>query len=179
MHPAKVDRARLARLEDLPNVGPAVAGDLRRLGFTEPAGLAGQDAYVMYGRLCVLTGTRHDPCLIDVFLSVVRFMAGEPPRPWWDYTAERKRALAAEAPPPDRLKRPRLPMPASVRQALEARGLMADYQARPAYQRNDYLAWIGGAKRPETKQKRLDRMLDELARGGVYMNMAHPASRKD
>jgi uncharacterized protein YdeI (YjbR/CyaY-like superfamily) len=49
---------------------------------------------------------------------------------------------------------------------------MAAYDARPAYQRNDYLGWIAQAKREETKAKRLAQMLDELERGGVYMNMA-------
>ncbi|MEW6261509.1 MAG: YdeI/OmpD-associated family protein [Thermodesulfobacteriota bacterium] len=76
------------------------------------------------------------------------------------------------------LKRPRYPMPDFVKQALEERGLMAAYQARPAYQRNDYIGWIERAKLQETKEKRLRQMLDELEIGGVYMNMKHPASRK-
>jgi hypothetical protein len=42
---------------------------------------------------------------------------------------------------------------------------------RSDYQQNDYLGWIGRAKRPETAQKRLDQMLDELERSGVYMRM--------
>jgi hypothetical protein len=29
--------------------------------------------------------------LLDVFISITRFMDGEAPRVWWDYTAERKR----------------------------------------------------------------------------------------
>ena len=37
------------------------------------------------------------------------------------------------------LQRPFQPMPDFVREALRSRGLMADYCARPAYQRNDYL----------------------------------------
>lgn len=41
-----------------------------------------------------------------------------------------------------RLKRELQPMPAFVEQALSESGLMAAYQARPAYQRNDYLSWI-------------------------------------
>lgn len=41
-----------------------------------------------------MTGVRHDPCVIDVFLAATRFMGGEPAKPWWHYTAERKRALA-------------------------------------------------------------------------------------
>jgi uncharacterized protein YdeI (YjbR/CyaY-like superfamily) len=77
-----------------------------------------------------------------------------------------------------RLKRDRHPMPAFVRRALAELKLTAEYRARPAYQQNDYLGWIGRAKRPETKDKRLRQMLDELAQGGVYMNMKHPASRK-
>lgn len=47
----------------------------------------------MYETLCAKTGVRHDPCVIDVFISVTRFMAGETPRPWWDYTAQRKQLL--------------------------------------------------------------------------------------
>jgi hypothetical protein len=176
MNPDKVSRDRLGRLENLPNIGPAGARDLRRLDILVPADLIGQDPYAMYERLCLLTGTRQDPCVLDVFLSVVRFMAGEPARPWWAYTEERQRGQAAAA--PDRLKRPRQPMPGFVRQALVDRGLMADYEVRPAYQRNDYLGWIGRARRPDTQARRLAQMLDELERGGVYMGMAHPASRK-
>lgn len=77
-----------------------------------------------------------------------------------------------------RLKRPRHPMPAFVKQALQDRGLMSAYKERPAYQQNDYLGWINSAKRPATTEKRLAQMLSELETGGVYMNMRHPASAK-
>ena len=70
------------------------------------------------------------------------------------------------------LKRPAQQMPDDVRTAIAARGLTAHYDARPWYQRNDYLGWIARAKRPETKQKRLNQMLDELQAGDVYMKMA-------
>lgn len=90
MHPAKVKRESVVDFLDLPNVGPATAGDLRQLGYTKPSQLIGQDAYQMYSRLCEITGVRHDPCVIDVFISIVRFVDGEPPRPWWDFTEERK-----------------------------------------------------------------------------------------
>lgn len=70
-----------------------------------------------------------------------------------------------------KLKRKRQAMPADVRAALTQRGVMAHYKLRPAYQQNDYLAWIGRAVRPATRQKRLEQMLNELERGGVYMNM--------
>jgi uncharacterized protein YdeI (YjbR/CyaY-like superfamily) len=76
------------------------------------------------------------------------------------------------------MRRPRHPMPADVDQALRESGLMAAFNERPHYQRNDYVGWIGRAKRPDTRHKRLDQMLDELARGGVYMNMVHKPSAR-
>src|SRR5579862_7178425 len=85
----------LARLEDIPNIGPAIAADLRLLGLRSPAELVGCDPFAMYDNLCRITGQRHDPCLLDTFIAAVRFMAGEPNKPWWKYTAERKRELAA------------------------------------------------------------------------------------
>jgi len=92
------DRQDVARLEDIPNVGPAVAGDLRQLGITTPSELQGRDPYAIYDDLCRISGQRHDPCLLDTFIAAVRFMAGEPKRPWWKYTAERKKTLEARIP---------------------------------------------------------------------------------
>lgn len=76
------------------------------------------------------------------------------------------------------LRRKLYEMPADVKLELEQRALRADYNHRPAYQRNDYLGWITRAVRPEIRLKRLNQMLDELEKGGVYMRMDHPASRK-
>ena len=74
--------------------------------------------------------------------------------------------------------RPRYPMPEFIRVALEARGLTAAYQARPPYQRNDYIGWITRAKRPGTQEKRLNQMLEELELGDVYMKMEwNPGSK--
>ena len=36
------------RLEQLPNIGPSLAADLRRIGIQRPADLRGQDAYALY-----------------------------------------------------------------------------------------------------------------------------------
>lgn len=77
----------------------------------------------------------------------------------------------SKSPSDERLTRERQPMPEFVREALEARGLVDKYSARPAYQRNDYLMWINQAKREGTKRSRLGRMLNELEQGGVYMRM--------
>jgi uncharacterized protein YdeI (YjbR/CyaY-like superfamily) len=62
-------------------------------------------------------------------------------------------------------------MPADVAAQLRERGLEAAYGERPPYQRNDYLGWIERAKRPETRQKRVDQMLEELEGGELYMKM--------
>ena len=67
--------------------------------------------------------------------------------------------------------RPRYPMPDFFQEALNARGLMDAYRVRPAYQQNDYIGWIVRAKLKSTKQKRLNQMLEELEKGGVYMRM--------
>jgi hypothetical protein len=80
-------------LEQLPNVGPAMAADLRLLGIHAPQALVGRDGLQLYHALCEATGQRHDPCVLDTLLAVVDFMHGAPPAPWWAYTAQRKQML--------------------------------------------------------------------------------------
>lgn len=91
MHPEKVDRKKLKRFTDLPNIGPAMARDFEVLGLHEPAQLAGADPLELYQSLCLATGARQDPCVLDVFISVTDFLSGAAARPWWHYTDERKR----------------------------------------------------------------------------------------
>ncbi|RPD40061.1 YdeI/OmpD-associated family protein [Chitinophaga barathri] len=71
------------------------------------------------------------------------------------------------------LKRPKYPMPEFIDEALAKHKLYEKYESRPAYQQNDYIHWISSAKREETRQKRLLQMLDELKKGGKYMNMEY------
>jgi hypothetical protein len=77
-------------LEQLPNIGPALAADLRRIGIRSPRELRGRDAFVLYQQLCATTGERQDPCVLDTFMAVIDFMRGAPAAPWWAYTAQRK-----------------------------------------------------------------------------------------
>ena len=70
-------------------------------------------------------------------------------------------------------------MPQDILERLEDEGVFEDYEARPWYQRNDYLGWIDRAKRPETREKRTAQMVHELRAGGVYMGMDHSPSRKN
>ncbi len=75
-----INRADITDLEDIPNIGHSIARSLRRIGIHSPKDLAGKDPYTMYDDLCDATGVRQDPCVIDVFIAAVRFMASENPR---------------------------------------------------------------------------------------------------
>ncbi|MEK7469235.1 MAG: helix-hairpin-helix domain-containing protein [Planctomycetota bacterium] len=90
-HPGAHSPSRL--LQELPNVGPSVAGDLLRLGIQAPSQLKGRDPFRMYEQLCRKDGVRHDPCLIDVFISITEIAKGRPAQPWWHFTSQRKAAM--------------------------------------------------------------------------------------
>ena len=97
MRGGKLDRlvkARTAeeceRLEQLPNIGPSIAADLRSLGIAHPRDLVGRDAFQLYQALGAKTGKRQDPCVLDTFMAATDFMGGAEARPWWSYTGERK-----------------------------------------------------------------------------------------
>ena len=77
-------------LEQLPNIGPALAQSLRLIGIHEPAQLRGKDAFLLYQRMCAAAGQRQDPCVLDTLMAATDFMAGATPAPWWHYTAQRK-----------------------------------------------------------------------------------------
>lgn len=95
----RMPRGSLTRLEQIRNVGPSLAADLRQVSVRFPADLPGKDPYALYDALCEATGEGQDPCVLDVFIAAVRFMEGAPACPWWFYTKERKRVLRAKARP--------------------------------------------------------------------------------
>jgi len=75
-------------------------------------------------------------------------------------------------------RRQRHSMPNDMHVALETAQLYEAYRSRPPYQQNDYIGWITHAVRPETRQKRLQQMLDELRKGDVYMKMSWRAGKQ-
>lgn len=92
----KAARAEHAlRLTDIPNVGPATAADLCRIGIATPADVRSMQPRAAYEKLCRVTGQRHDPCVLDVFMAAHHFMNGGAARPWWAFTAQRKALLTA------------------------------------------------------------------------------------
>jgi hypothetical protein len=88
--PKAASAAECHTLEQLPNVGPSLAADLRLIGVHAPDDLRGKDAFVLYRKLCTVTGQRHDPCVLDTFMAATDFMSGARAAPWWHYTARRK-----------------------------------------------------------------------------------------
>jgi hypothetical protein len=95
MNPQKVQREKVFELEDLPNIGKAMAADLRGIGIRSPQQLVGQDPFRLYEALCRHSGVRQDPCVLDVFMSIVHFMDGGEALTWWSFTPARKRRIAA------------------------------------------------------------------------------------
>lgn len=90
----KKSRTNIKKFTDIPNVGKATEGDFHVLGLNNPADLIGMDPYKMHADLCRITKVKHDVCVIDVFISAVRYMEGGPAKKWWDFTAERKKTLS-------------------------------------------------------------------------------------
>lgn len=84
------DRNTVSKLDELPNIGKAIAADLLLIGIERPQDLIGKDPFLLYTTLCHIKKHRQDPCVIDIFMSVVDFMEGGEPHPWWYFTQQRK-----------------------------------------------------------------------------------------
>jgi hypothetical protein len=79
--------------EQIPNIGPRIANDFKRLGLKSPADLKNQNALLLYEKLNKKTKQRHDPCLLDTFMAAIDFMNGGKSKPWWTFTQKRKKLL--------------------------------------------------------------------------------------
>jgi len=91
-----MSRNEVKKFQDIPNVGKAIEKNFILLGIKEPIELIGKDPYQMYSDLCNVTGSCCDPCVIDVFISAVRYMEGGPPKKWWEFTNERKKEMGVK-----------------------------------------------------------------------------------
>jgi hypothetical protein len=92
----KPGRAETRALAELDGVGKATLADLARLEVHDVAALARADPGLLYERLCTLSGTRQDPCVLDVLACAVAQARdpGLPPaqRKWWWWSRARKAA---------------------------------------------------------------------------------------
>lgn len=83
-------RDQPTQLEDLPNIGKAIAADLRRIGIVRPDQLAIREPMAIYRELSESMGHRHDPCVLYTLISVKHFLESGESLPWWNFTAEGK-----------------------------------------------------------------------------------------
>ena len=88
-----MSRTDIKTLQEIPNIGKAIESSLNTIGISSPTQLKDKDPYEMYNELCKATQKKQDPCVIDIFISAVRYMEGGPPKKWWEFTEERKTKL--------------------------------------------------------------------------------------
>lgn len=76
-------------LQEIPGVGPSIAGDLNGLGVHRVEDLRGADPERLYEQLCTLRGAPIDRCVLYVFRCAV-YYASEPNHDaellkWWNW----------------------------------------------------------------------------------------------
>lgn len=91
----RVRKEQPARLEDIPNIGKSIASDLRAIGILHPQQLAALDPLATYFALADVMGHRHDPCVLYTLMAARHFMDGGETLPWWRFTEQGKKLLAA------------------------------------------------------------------------------------
>ncbi len=84
-----------SRLEDLPNIGKAIAADLHALGILSPEQLATHNPLATYHGLAAVMGKRLDPCVLYTLLAVAHFQKTGERLPWWHFTSQGKQLLRA------------------------------------------------------------------------------------
>jgi hypothetical protein len=81
-------------LADLEGIGPAMLRDFALLKIDSVAQLAKQDPQELYDRLCAITKSRQDPCVLDVFHCAVAQardpLLPEEQRKWWWWSRKRR-----------------------------------------------------------------------------------------
>ena len=84
------------KLGDLAGIGKAMLEDFRLLKIATVPQLAKANPDQLYDELCQLTGTRQDPCVLDVFrCAVAQARDSELPtdqRNWWFWSRLRRLA---------------------------------------------------------------------------------------
>ena len=91
------------QLQTLPNVGPATAADLLRLGVTSVDDLSRRDPRELYDRISALDGVRHDPCVLDTYAAAIHAARMGDAIPWFGFSDARKRAMESTGRPRPRV----------------------------------------------------------------------------
>lgn len=85
--------AKVHRLEDIPNIGRSIAGDLHSLGIHSPKELATLDPLQTYLLLSDSMGKRHDPCVLYTLMAAKHYLESGESIPWWKFTQAGKDLL--------------------------------------------------------------------------------------
>lgn len=85
-----------SQLEDIPNIGKSIASDLRAIGIFHPHQLGKLDPLVTYLALSGRMAHRHDPCVLYTLMAARHFMESGESIPWWKFTEQGKKLLAAQ-----------------------------------------------------------------------------------
>ena len=76
-------------LQEIPGIGPSIAGDLRELGIEQVADLKDRDPQELYERLSALRGVTMDRCVLYVFRCAVYHASRKRHDPellkWWNW----------------------------------------------------------------------------------------------
>jgi len=88
-------KSQPTKLEELPNIGKAIASDLRAIEILLPRQLAVRDPLAIYIELGGVMGRRHDPCVLYTLMAVRHFLDSGEVLPWWTFTGEGKKLLAS------------------------------------------------------------------------------------
>ena len=82
-------RNTLKDLQRIPGVGPSISRDLVALGIKRVSDLRGRSPQRLYDRLCALTGSKQDRCILYVFRCAVYFASEKRHDPewlkWWNW----------------------------------------------------------------------------------------------
>lgn len=83
----KVGGGDARRLRDLRGIGPRILEDFHQLGIGSVRHLKGCDAQRLYDKMCLLSGQRQDPCVLDTYRCAIE-QARDPNLPreqrdWW------------------------------------------------------------------------------------------------
>jgi hypothetical protein len=82
------------QLKDLRGIGKKMLEDFEQLGIRSVDDLKSRDARRLYERICILTGTVQDPCVLDTYRCAIE-QARNPDLPreqrdWWYWSRLRK-----------------------------------------------------------------------------------------
>jgi hypothetical protein len=91
-------RVEEVRLRDLRGIGKKMLEDFELLGVKSVRQLKSESAQTLYNRMCVITGTRQDPCVLDTYRCAIE-QARNPNLPeeqkdWWFWSRVRKGEIA-------------------------------------------------------------------------------------